>query len=132
MNTDAERRLAAVEALAANANEIGETYSIPNDRRMVRLDRLRAVLPPVPSGIEVTDVVWHDEASRFAETGRLDAAGCECPDCSNPADAHEQEVRAFIDWLWDEGLMPKHPGGAVVQPDYLLRHYFNETPKETS
>ena len=27
------------------------------------------------------EAVWHDEANRLEERGRLDRAGCECDDC---------------------------------------------------
>jgi len=35
----------------------------------------------------------------------------------------EDAVLAFVDWLHDEGIMPRHPGGKPTGRDYLLRNY---------
>lgn len=49
-------------------------------------------------------------------------------ECAPRPDAKDrgQTVEEFVQWLWDEGLMPKDIGGKRISTDYLLRTYLGE------
>jgi hypothetical protein len=81
-----------------------------------------AVLAPVSGAVEC-----HPYDDRCGPNGACrNHGGVVSGAVAKPDDVRSREVETFVQWLWDEGLMPKHVGGATIQPDWLLRQYFGD------